>query len=686
MTIGSDEMGDEKVETGPIESKEAAAQTKPEPAAKAAEPAEVVKVDPASTPSQRPTPAPPPPIVIDADPVASKTEKSGGSSLFRRRATLQGAKDVLQPQAPPAPPPKKKKRREGSLSAASGFLSFLLVALVAGAFAFIATLHKLKEPGPLAADKVVYFPPRSDVLEMLSQLEREGVIDSPSLMNFALLVENARGKLKPGEYLFKRHASLREVIDEMVAGRQIMHSFTIPEGLTSEQVLQRLRENELLTGEIVDTPKEGALLPETYKFPRGFPRARLIAKMQDDQRKLLENIWTKRAKDLPFRTPYELVTLASIVEKETGKNSERPRVAAVFINRLRKGMRLQSDPTIIYGLVGGKATLGRGILRSEIEKWTPYNTYAIDGLPPGPIANPGRAALEATANPASTRDLYFVADGTGGHVFSESLEQHSRNVQQWRRIEKDQKDKSGGSDVDHSEPAATPPATPKPEKRGEAPIGKILAIDERHEDYPLGKAMLPDDGATHRLGVYGPAGALFFLGGYGDPTEAAATRFAALRPARAYFTEEAAQPRARASGLNADLLAMGAAAGEGEDGGAPSDLMAREGPDGRPLPEDLQDISAYPVSPARRAEQKARAAKLGLSAGSDELPNEALGEKVAPEAAAGGPPPVVATTAVPQTARPRAFDASEGTALDPLRDRSWDLTSAKTVPATPNLR
>lgn len=634
----------------------------------------------------QPAPAPKAPDVA-VEPRPAPEPEPAGSSLFRRRATLHGAKQALQPEAPPAPPPKKKKRRDGTLSAMSGFLSFLLVALVAGVFGVIAMIHKLKEPGPLAADKIVYLPPRSDVPEMLAQLEREGVIDSPGLMNFAVLVEGVRSKLKPGEYQFKKRISLREVIDELVAGRQLMHSLTIPEGLTSEQIAQRLRESDILAGDILETPKEGALLPETYKFPRGYPRSKLIAKMQEDQRKTLDHIWQKRAKDLPLRSPYELVTLASIVEKETGKPDERPRVAAVFINRLRKGMRLQSDPTIVYGLVGGKATLGHGITRSEIEKWTPYNTYAIDGLPPGPIANPGKAALEATANPANTRDLYFVADGTGGHVFAESLDQHARNVQNWRRIELDQKNKANGG-IDQSVPATVPPASPKSDKRTDAPIGRLVAIDGRHEDFPPGRAMAEDDGATHRLGKFGPAGAAFFLGGLEDPTAEAAPHLARLRAARPYFTEEAAQPRSNSGGFDPDLLAAvppGTAA-EVEDGAMGPDMMARESPDGRALPDDMAEIAAYPVSAARRADQKARAARLGLSAGSDELPTEAVGEKVSPEEAAapaGGP---IALAPAPQRARPRAFDASEGTALDPLRDRSWDLTSAKIVPPSASLR
>lgn len=681
MTIETDDASDEP--TG-------ATQPKPEPAA------DPVKADLTKTEAAAGAPRvdvlqvdAPEVGAPKADSAKSEPAKAAAaaepSSLLRRRATLQSA---ANPQAPPAPPPKKKKRRDGALSAMSGFLSFLLVALVAGAFGVIAVMHKLKEPGPLGADKIVYVPPRSDIPEIIAQLDREGVIDSPALMNFALFVENARSKVKQGEYLFKKNVSLREVMDEMIAGRQVMHSVTIPEGLTSEQIVQRLKEADILAGDVVETPKEGALLPETYKAPRGFPRARLLAKMQEDQRKLVNAIWAKRAKDLPLKTPYELVTLASIVEKETGKSEERPRVAAVFVNRLRKNMRLQSDPTIVYGLVGGKASLGRGILRSEIEKWTPYNTYAIDGLPPGPIANPGRAALEAAANPAPTRDLYFVADGTGGHVFSESLDQHSRNVQQWRRIEKEQKDKSDAA-VDRAAPATVPPPPPKSDRRGEAPLGRLVNLATPGEDYPVGRAMRADDGATHRLGKYGPDGALFWLGGYEDPTTAAAPQFAALRPARPFFSEDGAQPRGVSASFDAEMLAAAPppASGDSDDPLAGASELARESADGRALPDDAAgEVAAYPVSAARRAEQKARAARLGLAAGSDQLPSDALGERATPDAVAAPTPAYAATAEAGRPARPRAFDASEGTAIDPLRDKSWDLTSAKTVPSAANLR
>src|SRR5205085_1871727 len=191
----------------------------------------------------------------------------------------------------------------------------------------------------------------------------------------------------------------------------------LPEGLTSEQIVARLLENDILSGQIKEIPREGTLLPETYKFVRGATRDQVIQRMQQAQKRVLGEIWERRTPDLPVRSSDQLVVLASIVEKETGRADERSRVAAVFINRLRQKIKLQSDPTIIYGLVGGKGTLGRPIKRSEIQQPTPYNTYIIDGLPPGPIANPGRASLEATANPARTRDLFFVADGTGGHSF-----------------------------------------------------------------------------------------------------------------------------------------------------------------------------------------------------------------------------------------------------------------------------
>ncbi len=372
----------------------------------------------------------------------SRPDKQQSGRFAGRRMTPRSPKEALQPDTPP-PPPIPPSRRHPALSAMSSLLSFLLAVAIASVSGLVWTQHRLHEPGPLHADKVVTIAPDTDTPDTLA---REGVIDSSFLFNVTLLVEGNRSKLKAGEYLFHQNASLRDVIDTLVSGKQVLHNITIPEGLTSEQIVERLKENDILIGDVVGIPKEGSLLPETYKELRGTLRPNVIREMQEHQRRLVDLIWARRATDLPLHSPYELVTLASIVEKETGKADERPHVASVFVNRLRKGMRLQSDPTIVYGLIGGKGALGRGITASELDKPTPYNTYLIDGLPPGPIANPGRAALEAVANPLRTHDLYFVADGTGGHVFSETLDQHSRNVQRWRQIEKDTKDK-------HEQPA-----------------------------------------------------------------------------------------------------------------------------------------------------------------------------------------------------------------------------------------
>jgi UPF0755 protein len=204
------------------------------------------------------------------------------------------------------------------------------------------------------------------------------------------------------------------------------------------QAFERIRQNDALSGDMPDQmPQEGSLAADTQRFTRGTRRAEIVDKLLKDQKALVEELWEKRAPDLPLANIDEFVTLASIVEKETGIEEERPRVAAVFVNRLNKGMRLQSDPTIIYGLYGGNGKpADKPITQSDLKKQTPYNTYLIDGLPPTPIANPGRAALEAVANPPKTDELYFVADGTGGHVFATTLDEHNKNVANWRQIEK----------------------------------------------------------------------------------------------------------------------------------------------------------------------------------------------------------------------------------------------------------
>jgi UPF0755 protein len=305
----------------------------------------------------------------------------------------------------------------------------------------------------LREDKIVDIPQRAGITDIADILRREGVTDI-NRWGFigSVIALKARSDLKPGEYSFQKNASLRDVIATIVEGKVVQHAVTIPEGLTSEQILARLSENEIFTGTVREIPREGTLLPETYKFPRGTTREQVIQRMQQTQKRVLNEIWERRNPDIPVKTPEQLVTLASIVEKETGKPDERSRVAAVYVNRLRQKMKLQSDPTIIYGLVGGRGTLGRPIKRSEITQPSPYNTYVVEGLPPGPIANPGRASLEAAANPARTRDLFFVADGTGGHSFTETYDLHQKNVAKLRAIERQIQN-------DTVEPAEEAPAT-----------------------------------------------------------------------------------------------------------------------------------------------------------------------------------------------------------------------------------
>ncbi len=343
---------------------------------------------------------------------------------------------ALEPERVPLPNRRSQRVRHPLVIAGNAIFTVLVLISVVVGGALYAGRQRFETPGPLTADKVVNIPRGLGIRDIADLLQREGVIDQPWVFIGGVMALKARGDLKHGEYQFTKGASLADVVTTIVDNKVVQHSLTIPEGLTSEQIVAKLLENDALSGQIKEIPREGTLLPETYKFTRGMTREQIIQRMQQAHRRLLQEVWEHRMPDLPIKTPEQLVTLASIVEKETGRPDERSRVASVFVNRLKSRMRLQSDPTIIYGLTGGKGSLGRPIMKSEIEQPTPYNTYAIDGLPPGPIANPGRASLEAAANPARTKDLYFVADGTGGHVFSETYEQHQKNVARLRAIEK----------------------------------------------------------------------------------------------------------------------------------------------------------------------------------------------------------------------------------------------------------
>ena len=361
----------------------------------------------------------------------AETPPAGASKAAkpaRRTAAVENA-------PPPARP--RTRRRDGTIV---GYLSgvFTFFTLIALALAGVVYWGKatFDGPGPLASGTTVLIARNQGVGEIADSLARAGVIEQATLFKVGVGVYGVKDRLRYGEYAFPAGVSMREAMEIIVSGKSIEHVITIPEGLTSLQIVERLRDQAILTGDVKQTPAEGALLPETYKFTRGASREQIVARMKEHREEAVAKIWSERDPASKLKSPEELVILASLVEKETGVASERPQVAAVFTNRLARGMRLQSDPTIVYGIVGGRGTLGRSLTRSDIQSRTPYNTYVVSGLPAGPIANPGRDALEAAARPAKSKDLYFVADGSGGHAFAPTLVDHNRNVANWRKIEK----------------------------------------------------------------------------------------------------------------------------------------------------------------------------------------------------------------------------------------------------------
>jgi UPF0755 protein len=344
-----------------------------------------------------------------------------------------------------SPPGAKKSRSTSQSLPLPQFLAIMsasALATLAGVIALVLVVGywMYAGPGPAArqgAATTVILRQGAGLPEIASSLGRAGVVNSGAIFVAAAQITGAARHLKAGEYAFASRASMSSVIDEIRRGDVVHHTVTIPEGLTAEQVVDVLMADDVLSG-AAPVPAEGSILPETYEVRRGEDRAEVLQRMMDARDNLLRTLWAQRRGDLPLQTPQQAVILASIVEKETALPDERPRVAAVFINRLQRGVRLGSDPTIIYGLTGGKP-LGRGIRESELTTFTPYNTYLIEGLPPGPICNPGRASLAAALDPPHTDELYFVASGTGGHVFASTLEQHQKNVEHWRGVERQAK-------------------------------------------------------------------------------------------------------------------------------------------------------------------------------------------------------------------------------------------------------
>lgn len=395
------------------------------------------------------------------------TDPNGGREPLPT-GTLKPTFPAEQPKPERVPPVRKRSRPARNQFVI--FLNFLMtmavfacVAAIAGFYYAVSVFH---EPGPLQTNANVMIRNGASLAEITSTLERNGMISEGRIFRYmSATYLNNGDSLKAGEYEIKAGASMSDILELLRSGKSILYSVSMPEGLTVKQMFDRLAADPVLEGDLPQPmPAEGSLRPDTYKFTRGTKRQEIVNQMVEAQKKLIDQIWDKRSPDLFLKSKDQFVILASIVEKETGKDDERAHVASVFLNRLKKGMRLQSDPTIVYGLFGGDGKpADRPIYQSDVQKQTPYNTYIIKGLPPGPIANPGRAALEAVANPWRTNDLYFVADGTGGHAFAATLEEHNANVKHWRKLEADR-----GVTPDEnpeSQPEADPAQVPKPAKK-----------------------------------------------------------------------------------------------------------------------------------------------------------------------------------------------------------------------------
>lgn len=304
----------------------------------------------------------------------------------------------------------------------------------------LASLFALWGPGGLLTDgtvtqnKEVVIEKGTGLIQVSQNLANEGVIDHPWLFMADAVLSGRASKIKAGEYEIPAGAPPESVLKILCEGKVVVHRLTIPEGFTVQQVVELLNKEKHLKGEIKDIPKEGSLLPETYSFVRGDDRAILLKRMKTAMESALKEIWEKREGDCLLKTPEEALILASIVEKETGKAKERPEIAGVFINRLQKDMKLQSDPTAAYAVTEGKKPLKRRITKKDLRIESPINTYHVEGLPPQPIACPGKKALEAVVRPQKTKNLFFVANGYGGHNFSRTNAEHERHVSTWRRF------------------------------------------------------------------------------------------------------------------------------------------------------------------------------------------------------------------------------------------------------------
>ena len=318
----------------------------------------------------------------------------------------------------------------------AAILAFPIILAALGAGVLLWADNEFKRPGRSLEDHVVVLPRGAGLDDIARRLARAQVIESPLLFRIGVRLSGAARGLQAGEFLFTAGLSGEAVMNHLLSGRPVTRRLTVPEGMTSRRVVELINDATGFEGLIPALPEEGALLPETYHYGYGDYRAEMVQRMADAMTETLMALWYNRQVGLPYETPMDALILASIVERETALAAERRHVAGVFVNRLKRGMRLQSDPTVIYGLTGGEAAFERRLSRADLKHDSPYNTYLVKGLPPGPIANPGRSSIAAALDPLATRDLYFVADGAGGHVFARTLDEHNRNVAKWRKLQK----------------------------------------------------------------------------------------------------------------------------------------------------------------------------------------------------------------------------------------------------------
>ncbi len=348
-------------------------------------------------------------------------------------------------QANPKNSNQHQGNQEGGLTKrhAFGIATMMIIAFTTFAMAFVIIGYAILKysyihDGPLTTEQVFEIEKGTGLSSISKKLKHQGVISSSGTFKMFVKFDGGETSLKAGEYAIPPKASMRDVYEILTDGQAILYPITFAEGLTSAQIIRKIVRTDSITGVAPTIPTEGVLLPETYMLPKSMTKTELVKKMRAEQEALIDELWSDRAIGLPIKSKYEAIILASIVEKETGVKSEREHVAGVFMNRLNQGIRLESDPTIIYGITGGEK-LGRGLRRSEIARKTDWNTYQISGLPKTPICNPGRAAIAAVLNPMVTEDIFFVADGSGGHAFAKTLREHNNNVKKWRKVERDRK-------------------------------------------------------------------------------------------------------------------------------------------------------------------------------------------------------------------------------------------------------